>query len=67
MVIRTCTARYFLFFLRSRKFSEMCIKGVIIINLILPLIIRHYFAYETENWNWKRKIDECWISIDDVL
>lgn len=33
MVIRNCTARFSLF-LKSRKFSEMSKKGVIIINLI---------------------------------
>lgn len=57
----------FSFFLKSRKFSEMCIKGVIIINLISTVNNPSLFAYETENWNWKRKMDESWISIDDIL
>lgn len=67
MVIRSCTARFSIFFLKSRKCSEMCIKGVIIINLISTVNNPSLFAYETENWNLKRKMNESWISIDDIL
>lgn len=45
----------------------MCIKGVIIINLIFIVNNLLLFVYEMENWNWKRKMDESWIFLDDIL